>query len=385
NGGFNPPDMPQDGENGGFTMPDMPQNSENGGFTPPEMPQNSENGGFTMPDMPQNGDNGGFNPPDMPQNRENDGFTPADLPQNGENGGFTPPDRQNSENKGFGGGNKGGMGGMGSDDVKLIYSDDNPDSYKNIFDSAKTDITESDKQRLIASLKALNEGEDIESAVDTDEVIRYFAVHNFLCNGDSYTGSMIHNYYLYEDEGKLSMIPWDYNLAFGTFNGGNAQSQVNSPIDSPVSGGMSDRPMVSWIFESEEYTEIYHERLSELVENTDFASLIDRTAALISPYVEKDPTKFCTYEEFEKGVSAIKEFCLLRAESVKGQLSGAIPSTEEGQSADSSALVDTGSLSLTDMGNMSSGGGGGFGGKGNFADRENFRDRQKQGAATTAE
>ncbi|MGN0618439.1 MAG: CotH kinase family protein [Ruminiclostridium sp.] len=348
----------ENSNNGGFSPPEMPQNGDNGGSTPPEMPQNGDNGGFAPTELPQNGESGGFAPTGMPQNSDNGGFAPTGMPQNGDSGGFTPPDRQN-----FGGmgGNKGGMGGMGSDDVKLIYTDDNPESYKNIFDSAKTDITESDKQRLIASLKALNESENIESAVDTDEVIRYFAVHNFLCNGDSYTGSMIHNYYLYEEDGKLSMIPWDYNLAFGTFSGANAQSQVNSPIDSPVSGGMSDRPMVSWIFESEEYTQLYHTRLSELVENTDFAALIDKTAALIAPYVEKDPTKFCTYEEFEKGVAAIKEFCLLRAESVKGQLSGAIPSTEEGQSADSSALVDTGSLNLSDMGNMSAGGEGGFG------------------------
>lgn len=31
---------------------------------------------------------------------------------------------------------------------------------------------------------------------NVDEVIRYFVVHNFTCNFDSYTGSMIHNYYL---------------------------------------------------------------------------------------------------------------------------------------------------------------------------------------------
>ena len=40
-----------------------------------------------------------------------------------------------------------------------------------------------------------------------DQVIRYFVVHNFVCNFDSYTGSMIHNYYLYEKDGRLSMIP----------------------------------------------------------------------------------------------------------------------------------------------------------------------------------
>ncbi|MCM1579251.1 MAG: CotH kinase family protein [Ruminococcus sp.] len=249
------------------------------------------------------------------------------------------------------------MGGKGSSDVKLQYIDDDPDSYPNIFDNAKTDISKADKARLISSLKALTEQRDLENTVDIEAVIRYFAVHNFLCNGDSYTGSMIHNYYLHEEEGRLSMIPWDYNLAFGTFSG-SASDSVNSPIDSPVSGDISDRPMISWIFGNEEYTAQYHAMLAELI-NTDFSALIKETAELIGGYVQKDPTKFCTYEEFEKGVTALETFCELRVKSIAGQLDGSIPSTSDGQNADKSSLVDTSSLTLSDMGSM---GGGGMGG-----------------------
>ena len=116
---------------------------------------------------------------------------------------------------------------MGESDVKLQYIDDDPDSYPNIFDSAKTKITAADQDRLIAALKRLGSGEDIEGTVDVEQVIRYFVVHGFVCNGDSYTGSMVHNYYLYEQDGVLSMIPWDYNLAFGGFQSANASSVVN--------------------------------------------------------------------------------------------------------------------------------------------------------------
>lgn len=269
-------------------------------------------------------------------------------------------------NFGGGKGDKGGFGGMGSDDVKLIYTDDDFDSYENIFDSAKTDITDSDKTRLINSLKVLN-SDDAASAVDVDAVIKYFAVHNFVCNFDSYTGSMIHNYYLYENDGILSMIPWDYNLAFGGFVGGSdSTSMINYPIDSPVSGGDTDsRPMLAWIFADEEYTELYHEALSEFIanyfENGYFEEEIDRVTALISPYVEKDPTKFCTYDEFTEGVAALKEFCTLRAESVRGQLDGTIPSTSDAQSEDSSALISGSSVSISAMGSMNVGGGMGGG------------------------
>lgn len=252
-------------------------------------------------------------------------------------------------------------------DLSLIYSDDEYSSYSNIFGNAKTDITDEDKDRLIASLKSLNENSDIEDVVNVDEVIRYFVVHNFVCNFDSYTGSMIHNYYLYEEDGQLSMIPWDYNLAFGGFSAGgggsdSATQMVNYPIDTPVSGGTIDsRPMLAWIFADESYTELYHTYfdtfISEYFESGYFENLITETENLIASYVEQDPTKFCTYEEFETGVDTLKSFCLLRAESIRGQLDGTIPSTSDGQQEDDSALVDASSISLTDMGSMGHGGG----------------------------
>ncbi len=277
-------------------------------------------------------------------------------------GGMEPPNGKRPTDSDFQGGevsNRGGIGaGMGSDDVKLIYSDDEYDSYTNIFDNAKTDITDADKDRLIASLKQLNNNENIDEVVNIDEVIRYFVVHNFVCNFDSYTGSMIHNYYLYEEEGQLSMIPWDYNLAFGGFQGvSNATSLVNYPIDSPVSGGTVDsRPMLAWIFSNEEYTQLYHQYFAEFIrtyfDSGYFSEMIDSVREMIAPFVENDATKFCTYEEFQTGVDTLKEFCLLRAESVSGQLNGTIASTSDGQTQNSSSLIDASTLNISDMGSM---------------------------------
>ena len=196
------------------------------------------------------------------------------------------------------------------------------------------------------SLQALSRG-DVESALDVDAVLRYFVVHNFVVNGDSYTGSLIHNYYLYEEGGKLSMLPWDYNLAFGTFQGSDAASAVNDDIDCPLSvTGSGDRPMVDWIFQDETYTALYHQYFAEFLDTVDIQGILDQAAGLIAPYVEQDPTKFCTYEDFETGVAALKAFCQLRTQSVQNQLSG----MEE--------AVDASQLNLSDMGSM----GGGFAG-----------------------
>lgn len=305
---------------------------------------------FNMEDFLNTDDGGSENQSRLPGFFSKD-FDPGLL----ENAGPpSPPDGQDGRRDGGFGGGPGG--GMGSDDVKLRYIDDDPESYSNIFQNAKTDITEADQARLIAALKALSSGGGLEDTLEIDEVLRYFVVHNFVCNGDSYTGSMVHNYYLYEEDGRLSMIPWDYNLAFGTFQSQNASGAVNAPIDTPVSGGDS-RPMVDWIFDSPEYTALYHRYFREFLEVVDITGLIDSAAELIAPYAEKDPTAFCTYEEFEAGVEALRAFCRLRTESVSGQLDGTIPSTTEGQAADPSALVDTSSLTLSDMGTMNHGGG----------------------------
>ena len=265
---------------------------------------------------------------------------------------------------------RGGSMNRGSDAVKLLYSDDEIDSYADIFDNTVMDVTNADKKRLIASIKQLNEGENISEVVDTDEVIRYFVAHNFVLNGDSYTGMMVHNYYLREKDGKMSMIAWDYNLAFGgmsmrktTAGVDQATALVNSPIDSPVEDGdMDSRPMISWIFNNEEYLNQYHSVFSEFItsyfDSGKFEQLYDKTIALISPYVEKDPTAFCTYEEFQQAAQYLKEFCILRAQSIKGQLNGSIPSTSEGQEANSSTLINASSIDIDAMGTQN---GGGFG------------------------
>lgn len=275
-------------------------------------------------------------------------------------------------NSSFGGnfdfGNIGGFGGfgMGSSDVKLQYIDDSIDSYSNIWNNAKTDITEADQLRLIESLEKLTNGEQIESVVDIEQVIRYFVVHNYVCNGDSYTGSMIHNYYLYEENGQLAMLPWDYNLAFGTFQSGNAQSTVNTPIDTPVSGGTGeDRPMWNWILSDESYIELYHQYFAEFLNTVDVQAIIDNAYNLIKSYVEKDPTAFYTYEEFEAGVETMRQFCALRSESISMQLAN-------GETASDMNYVDASALTLSDMGSMNMGGGGGMP---NMGDRGSFGDR----------
>lgn len=248
-------------------------------------------------------------------------------------------------------------------DVALQYTGDSIGNYDNIFRNQKFKTSDEDKRRLIESLQKIAERRDLEEAVDIEQVMRYFAVQVFVVNLDSYLGPTGHNYFLYEEDGRLQMLPWDYNLAFATYSLGmpdpinDSELYVNYPIDTPASGDiMVNRPMFHNLMLNADYFETYHKYFDQLIstyfESGYFEKKVAAVRQLISPYVKTDPTAYCSYADYETGVKTITDFCLLRAESVRGQLNGEIPSTIKGQQEDSSKRIDASGVWLPDMGEI---------------------------------
>lgn len=323
------------------------------------------------------GDNAGFSGPSMPEGEFDfiqggmpDGMPGASADTEGQseaqNAQPTLPDvdrKTNDSTRAGGMGRGGGIGGMGSGGGSLAYTDDDSGSYSAIFNNVVGKGTESDYQRVIEALQALSEGRELETYFDVDQILRYFAAHTFVVNLDSYSSSMAQNYYLYELDGKLAMLPWDYNLAWGGFQSGDASSVVNFPIDTPVSGvEIADRPLLDKLLSNEEYLETYHGYLQQLVEDYfsdgKFEAKVRELDGLINEYVKNDPTAFCTYEEYEAAVKAFITLGDLRAQSVEGQLAGSVPSTTAAQAANPENLISTEGLDLSTLGSMMGGRGG---------------------------
>ena len=283
-------------------------------------------------------------PPDM--DRE-------DAPQPPDSSGERP-----AENFDFPDG-KGGfsMGGGGAD---LNYTDDELDSYETIWDGEIADTTKADHKRVVTALKNISEGNALEDYMDVDNLLRYMAVHIFSVNEDSLSGSMAHNYYLYEAGGKLNLIPWDYNLALGGMGRSNdATSVVNDAIDNAFSG----TTFFDTLMENETYHSQYYAYLqqlvSEYIDGDGFDAFYTRVRSQIDTLVESDPTAFYSYDEYLTAAGTFYQVVKLRGQSIQGQLDGTIPSTEAAQRT-SDALVDASALDLSTMGYMNSGGGGGF-------------------------
>ncbi len=240
------------------------------------------------------------------------------------------------------------------DDIKLIYIDDDPASYSNIFDNASQNVTGRDRSLLIKSLKILSTENDVKAAVEIDEVIAYFAVHNFVVSWNSYTGETAGNYYLYEKRGLLSMLPWDYSSAFGTYRSADATRMVNYPIDTPLLRGLSGkRPMFDWIMKDQRYVTAYHSAMRELIDrysgDNDISFRLKEIETMLIPYIERDQNKYASETAFQKGVDTLISFWKLRSKSVRAQLDGEIPSTFEGQTESPDTLIDASFLELIDM------------------------------------
>ena len=241
--------------------------------------------------------------------------------------------------------------GTGAD---LVYRGDDMSEYPGLV--LKTNEETSDGSAILES------GEGLEDVLDVDEVLRYLAANVALANYDSYLGNTTHNYYLYEQDGRFTIVPWDYNYSFGGFGGGevdiyeptnqsmgmgggrqpdmengetktaegenaaeeqaaqmpesmNAERPENMEMQMPEGmerpegmGGSNEKPLVDTLLSQDALLAQYESYLAEIAETyfteAYMSQIVSETAEMIAPYVEKDATAFFTYDEFLEASSA---------------------------------------------------------------------------------
>lgn len=217
------------------------------------------------------------------------------------------------------------MTGNGSD---LKWLGDDTSLYTGLVQKSKT----SNDDILLKMLDELNNGSDYASVLDVEEALKYVALNVAATNMDSYLGQNKQNYYLYEDEGVFSVLPWDYNMAFGGF--GMAAGQGSLLIDEPTQGAVAERPLIAKLLAVDEYKELYHSILQKMIdgylEPTAFEARVAELTELIADDVEQDPTAFYSFAEFKEGVSAVLTNATAQVASISGQLAGTIASSGDG-------------------------------------------------------
>lgn len=281
--------------------------------------------------------------------------------------------------------------GMGYTGADLVYNGDDISAYTGL--NLKTNLNSSDGKEILALMQALEDGEGLEEVLDVEKALKYIAANVALANFDSYLGMTTHNFYLYEENGRFTIIPWDMNLAFGGFGGGevdiyeptkqgmggfgggdkrkdtqdnnavpnaaenteaqaDANNQPQPPDNADMQGGSQpsggklpqgmpsmdsgEKPLVTTLLENETYRSMYEGYLKEIAEKyftqEYMTELVTKIHDLIAPYVQNDPTAFCTYEEFEQACStdptdqySLVYYAVNMAESIENQLNGGEP------------------------------------------------------------
>ena len=119
---------------------------------------------------------------------------------------------------------------------------------------------------------------------------------------------------------------------------------------------MKNRPLYHNLMKQDEYFVRYQKYFDQLIsgyfESGHFQTWMEQTFRMIALYVEKDPTAFCSYEDYCLAVDTLKQVCELRAESVRLQLDGEIPATLSGQEEYPETKVDVSSIRLEDLGDF---------------------------------
>lgn len=132
-------------------------------------------------------------------------------------------------------------------------------------------------------------------------------------------------------------------------------SMINDAIDTPF----DSTDFFDALLSNEEYLNKYHEYLRILVEEYvnggRFEETYNRIRSQIDELVGTDPTAFYNGDEYDAAAEMLFKTVTLRAESILGQLEGTIPSTDDGQKADPSSLIDGSDIDIKTMGQMKMG------------------------------
>jgi len=177
----------------------------------------------------------------------------------------------------------------------------------------KTNENDPDYSALFKFLYVLNKEpdktfmEEIEKVLDVDETLRFLAVSCLIVHLDNYIGAG-HNNYIYEVNGKFSVIPWDTNMAFGTFNYGLRKSKlINFYINEPTAGPVRQYPLVYRLLSQPAYLEMYRCYLKEALEGPFSLDVIlpriDELVELVRPYAKADTEMFYSYEDWERCIT----------------------------------------------------------------------------------
>ena len=206
-----------------------------------------------------------------------------------------------------------------------LFTDWGPEwaAYNQSYDP-KTDLTDAQKQRVIALGRLVSSASDQEFAakiadfVDLDSFARYFAVLVWLANHDSLLQNGQNFYtYLHPDTNRMHFIAWDQDFSFG-----NSRNNYTWSIHSAWTG--SSR-FLTRLYALPAFRSRYLERMKEFSDQLfvpeRFKQQVGELGPAIRPSVELEGTEWlAAFDRIVAGSSGIVPYVTSRSEFVKNEL-----------------------------------------------------------------
>lgn len=174
----------------------------------------------------------------------------------------------------------------------------------------ETNEDDSDGQAFVNFLDILNFNvtmDKLPTVLNVDEALSYIAVNELLVNLDSAIGDG-NNFFLYEQEGVMTVLPWDMNESFGDFTCGlSSQQLIQLPVYSPACPNTPQLPLITNLLAIPDLKDAYNAKLHQMLAGSFSAASLDplivNMANIIRPYVYNDHKKFYSNEQFECAVA----------------------------------------------------------------------------------
>lgn len=169
-----------------------------------------------------------------------------------------------------------------------------PYAYSSWFGELRA-VNDGDTEGIMQLLTALKEGEGYEAYLDVDEVLRFFAC-TAAYGGASSILTEQSNFFLYDNNGRFMLLPWDLSEAFSAEATQNGVDRFRMEFweEAPPS------PLFDLLMQKEENRERYHGYIREICDGFLAPAVFDpyftSLAARALPYLERDHTVWFNWE-----------------------------------------------------------------------------------------
>lgn len=209
---------------------------------------------------------------------------------------------------------------MKYDGADLKYVGEDYTSYEGIFRKTKTDRTTlDDKKRLINIVKNINNTSSAkvieENFMDFDKIIKMVAINKVLASIDTFTTQTTRNYYIYEKDGKIDILVFDFDLSLNSYVNASYWKQNINEFDLSKDDEKIYSRITEIILQNEEYLNKYYQYIEQTLlvfQNIENNNTVENLYEKTKDLVKANEKSIFSYGNYKAEVKELKRFIINR-------------------------------------------------------------------------